>query len=66
MMELELASLTLRFSLKTDRLNDTQIRTFARSLPLACKEAGIPVRRMEWVRFEKRDNYLIRKVAKSK
>jgi hypothetical protein len=61
--EPEQASLTLRFSLKIDRLNDSQIRKFAHSLPVACKEAGIPVRRMEWIKFEQRDN-LIRKVAK--
>jgi hypothetical protein len=63
--EPELASLTLRFSLKTVKLNDDQIRKLAHSLPVACKEAGIPVRRMEWVRFEQRDNYLKRKVAKA-
>jgi hypothetical protein len=59
----ELASLTLRFSLKTDELDDIQIRNFAYVLPETCKEAGIPVRRMEWVGFENRDRYLMQKVA---
>lgn len=61
--EPELASLTLRFSFKAACMSDNQIRTLARSLPVAFKEAKVPVRRMDWVRFEQREDYLIRKVA---
>jgi hypothetical protein len=51
----EKASLLLRFSLGTDELSNTQIANLAHHLPDACKEAGIRVRRMEWVKMKHRD-----------
>lgn len=60
----EQSSLTLRMSLKTDTLSDEQIKTLAHTFSVSCKEAEIPVRRVEWVGFEKRDNInLMRKVV---
>lgn len=50
----EQASLVLRFSLKTRDLEDGKIEKFGHQLPKLCKEVGIPVRRMEWVKLEQR------------
>jgi hypothetical protein len=50
--EPEQASLVLRLSLKTDDLSDEQVRKLAQQMPTACKVAGVPVRRMEWVKME--------------
>jgi hypothetical protein len=63
--EPERASLTLRLSLRTEDLEDEWIERLARSLPAACKEAGVRVRRVEWVKMEQRDpDRMVRKVAK--
>jgi hypothetical protein len=51
----EQASLVLRFSLKTNELNNQQVDTLARQLPGAFKEAGVLLRRMEYVELERRD-----------
>jgi hypothetical protein len=50
----EKASLLVRLSLATDELQDTNIECLARQLPEACREAGVHVRRMEWVKMEHR------------
>lgn len=64
--EPEKASLVLRLSLKADDLDDNQIDKLARQLPAACKEAGVPVRRMEWVKMEQRDpKQVFRKAVKT-
>jgi hypothetical protein len=59
----EEASLVLRFSLKTTDLSDDRIRSLARKLPEICKEVEVPVRQIDWVRMERRDQeQTIRKV----
>ncbi|KAH7072410.1 hypothetical protein FB567DRAFT_454441 [Paraphoma chrysanthemicola] len=58
--EPEQSSLMLRFSLKQNDLNNAQISKLAVSLPAAYKDAGIEVRRMDWIRFEQREEYLKR------
>lgn len=50
--EPEQASVVLRLSLKTDNLDNVQVERLAQQLPVACKEAGIPVGRMDWVHME--------------
>lgn len=60
----ERASLTLRLSLKTETLTDDQIAILAHTLSEACKEVKAPVRQIEWVELEQRNNYLIQKVVK--
>ncbi|KAF2684475.1 hypothetical protein K458DRAFT_302466 [Lentithecium fluviatile CBS 122367] len=63
----EEASLTLRLSLKVPELSKLQIETLAERLPIACEEARIPVRRIDWVKMAKAepdaDGFL--KVAKA-
>ncbi|KAF1830725.1 hypothetical protein BDW02DRAFT_633411 [Decorospora gaudefroyi] len=54
--EPEQACLVVRFSLKTNELNNQQVDTLARQLPAAFKEAGVAVRRMEYVEFERRND----------
>ncbi|KAJ4356503.1 uncharacterized protein N0V89_004537 [Didymosphaeria variabile] len=51
----EQASLVLRLSLKTRDLENGKIEKLGRQLPVLCKEAGIPIRRMEWVKMEQRN-----------
>lgn len=54
--EPEKASLVLRFSLKEEALGNSQVDMLARQLPAVFKEAGVPVRRMEYVELERRDD----------
>jgi hypothetical protein len=54
--EPEKASLVLRFSLKEETLDNLQVEVLARQLPAVFKEAGVLVRRMEYVELERRDD----------
>ena len=54
--EPEKASLVLRFSLKEEALGNSQVEMLARQLPAVFKEAGVLVRRMEYVELERRDD----------
>lgn len=54
--EPEQASLVLRFSLKEEALGNSQVEKLAAQLPAVFKEAGVPVRRMEYVELERRDD----------
>jgi hypothetical protein len=49
----EQSSLVLRFSLRTRTLEKSQLQKLTEQLPRACQEAGVPVRRIEWVRAKK-------------
>ncbi|KAF1972167.1 hypothetical protein BU23DRAFT_469178 [Bimuria novae-zelandiae CBS 107.79] len=51
--EPEKAYLNFRLSLATDDLEKEQIEMLARQMPKACKEARIPVLRIDWVKMEK-------------
>ncbi|KAL1606519.1 hypothetical protein SLS60_003924 [Paraconiothyrium brasiliense] len=51
----EQASLVLRLSLKTRDLENRKIEMLGRQLPVLCKNVGIPIRRMEWVKMEQRN-----------
>jgi hypothetical protein len=53
--EPEKASLVLRLSLKQSELQDQQIEDLARTLPAVCHNAGVQVRKMEWVKMKRRD-----------
>ena len=50
--EPEQASVVLRLSLKTSDLDNVQVEKLAQQMPTACREAGIAVRRMDWVYME--------------
>lgn len=64
--EPERAALVLRFSLKTNDMDDKQIEELARQMPAACKEAGVLVRRVEWVKLEQSSPIQVfRKVVKT-
>ena len=48
----ERGSLLLRLSLRVDELDNERIKSFAKLLPNTCKEADIPIRRIDWVKME--------------
>jgi hypothetical protein len=61
--EPEQASLTLRFSLKADEMDDDEVRLLAQNIPSACLDAGLQLRGVEWVRFEQGNYHIIRDVV---
>jgi hypothetical protein len=52
--DVEKASLNIRFSLRDDNPTEEQIKEFARQLPQACRSAKMPVRRIDWMKMERR------------
>jgi hypothetical protein len=54
--EPEKASLMLRFSLKEEKLDNSQVEKLAQELPAVFKQAGVLVRRMEYVELERRND----------
>jgi hypothetical protein len=51
----EQASLVLRFSLATYDLNNNQIEALGEQLPRVCREAQIPLRRIDWMGMKRTD-----------
>jgi hypothetical protein len=54
--EPEKGSLVLRFSLKDEKMKNSQVEKLAQELPAVFKQAGVLVRRMEYVELERRDD----------